>query len=276
MKNIKITFTKYIGIAALSVGLFSSCGDETNFSPYKESVSETAALVKFQHTAVGPNGTNFSVNWYLDDMKTTGVTVSSGLPLGTGYGGSYPAAINYSLVPSDTKNMKVEIPATQTAAASTLFIAPLTVEAKKNYTTFIVGIAPNYSAYTVNDDLSVVNQDATKAYIRFINVIPNSPAVGYDLSIKELNSNAVIYSGVKYLQGNEVFIPITPIIDSESATYEVQLREVGTATVVSKSTITPRKGRVYTYFSRGYVGGLSNGLPSATVNIPVLTYYTNK
>jgi hypothetical protein len=276
MKNIKITITKYVGIAVLSMGLFSSCGDETNFSPYKESVSETAALVKFQHTAVGPNGSNFTVNWYLDDVKTTGVTVASGLPLGTSYGNSYPAAINYALVPSGTKSMKVEIPATQTVAASTLFTSPLTVEAKKNYTTFIVGIAPNYSAYTVKDDLSVANQDGTKAYIRFINVIPNSPAAGYDLSIKELNSNAVIYTGVKYLQGNEVFIPITPVINSESATYEVQLRNVGTTTVVAKSTFTPRKGRIYTYYSRGYVGGLSNGLPSTTANIPVLTYYTNK
>lgn len=276
MKNIKITVTKYLGIAVLSAGLFSSCGDETNFSPYKESVSETAALVKFQNTAVGPDGKNFNVNWFLDDIKTTAVTVSSGLPLGTGYGGGYPAAINYSLVPSGTKNLKVEIPATQTAAAATLFNAPITVEAKKNYTSFVVGVTPNYSAYTINDDLSVADQDPTKAYIRFINVISNSPVTGYDLSIKELNSNAVIYTGVKYLQGNEVFIPITPIIDSESATYEVQLREVGTATVVSKSTITPRKGRVYTYFCRGYVGGLSNGLPSATVNVPVLAFYTNK
>lgn len=276
MKNIKKTINKYLAVAVLSLGLFSSCGDETNFSPYKERVSETDALLKFQNTAIGPDGKNFSVSWFLDDIKTSGVTVLSGLPIGIGYGGAYPAAINYLLTPSGNKNLRVEIPATETVSASTLFIAPLNTEAKKNYTCFVVGMAPNYSAYTINDDLSAADQDPTKAYIRFINVIPNSPVIGYDLSIKELNSNAVIYTGVKYLQGSEVFIPITPFPDLESATYEIQLRNTGTTTIVSKTTLTPRKGRIYTFFSRGYVGGLSNGLPSATVNIPVLTYYTNK
>ena len=49
-----------------------------------------------------------------------------------------------------------------------------------------------------------------------------------------------------------------------------------TTTIVAKFSYTPRKGRVYTIFCRGYVGGLNNGLPSSTVNIPVLTFYTNK
>jgi len=274
MKNIKIT--KYLTVAFLSLGLFSSCGDETDFSPYKEGVSETDALIKFQNTAIGPEGKNFSVNWYLDDVKTTGVSVSSGLPVGIGYGGAYPAAINYALTAFGTKNLKVEIPATATDPASTVLTASLNMEAKRNYTSFLVGVAGNYSEYTINDDLSVSDQDPTKSYIRFTNVISNSPVTGYDLSIKELNSNEVIYTGVKYLEGNEVFIPIPAIADLESTTYEFQLRNIGTTTIISKTTLTPRKGRIYTFFSRGFVGGLSNGLPSSTVNIPVLTYYTNK
>jgi len=276
MKNIKTTITKYLGLAVLTLGVFSSCGDETNFSPYKESVSETDALVKFQHTAIGPDGKNFTVNWFVDDVKTSGVNVSTGIPLGIGYGAAYPAAINYSLVPSGNKNLKVEVPATATAAASSVFTAPFNLEAKKNYTSFLVGLSPNYKAYTINDDLSVAEKDPTMAYIRFINVIANTPSAGYDFSIKELNSNAVIYTGVTYLNGNEIFIPITPVPDLESTTYEFQLRTVGTATIVAKIAFPPRKGRVYTFISRGYAGGLSNGLPSATVNIPVLTYFTNK
>lgn len=276
MKNIKITITKYLGLAVLTLGVFSSCGDETNFSPYQESVPETAALVKFQHTAIGPDGVNFTANWYVDDVKTTSVNVSSGLPLGIGYGSAYPAPINYSLIPSGDKNLKVEIPATATTEATALLTSPFNIEAKKNYTSFLVGLSPNYTAYTINDDLSVAEKDPTMAYIRFINVIANSPSTGFDLSIKELNSNAVVFSGVDYLKGNEVFIPITPIADLESTTYEFQLRAVGSTTVIAKSTLTARKGRVYTFICRGYVGGLSKGLPSATVNIPVLTYFTNK
>jgi hypothetical protein len=276
MKNIKITITKYLGLSVLALGLLTSCGDETNFSPNKEAVPATDAMVKFTNVTIGPSGTNFTVNWYINDVKSTSGAISTGLPLGIATGGSYPSAINYSEIPSGNNTMKVEIPATSTVPASTVVTSPLVLEAQKNYSTFVVGASPNYSTYTIKDDLSVRLTDPTKAYIRFVNVISNSPAVGYDVSIKELNSNAVIFSGVKYLLGSEVFIPITPVDDASAVAYEVQMRTVGTATIVAKSAFTPRKGRVYTLFNKGYVGGLSAGAPSATVNIPAITYFTNK
>jgi hypothetical protein len=269
MKNKITNHNKVFALLILSITLFSSCSEENNFNPNVESVPESSAKVKFQNVAIGPAGVNFSVNWFLNDVKTTAVSVLSGLPLGIGYGGQYPAAINYALVPSGNLNMKVEIPATTTVAASTLFTSPLVVEAGKNYTTFVVGTSPTYSAYTVADDLTVA--DPTKAYIRFLNVISNSPSAGYDLSIKELNSNAVIYSGIHYLGGANSFIPITPVTDLESINYEIQLRAAGTTTVVAKTTLIPRKGRVYTFFSYGYDGGMPT-----SKNIPVLTYHTNK
>jgi len=254
-----------------------SCGEDHNFTPYAGSLNDFTyqqAQVKFLNATIGPNGTNFGVNWFVNDVKTSAVVVTTGLPLGIASGGQYPASINYAFVPGGSQTMKVEIPATATVAASTLLTSPLVVEGYKNYSTFVVGASPTYAVYTVADDLTVT--DPTKAYIRFLNVIPNSPTTGYDLSIKELNSNALLYSGVKYLGGKAAFIPITPIPDLESTTYEVQLRTVGTTTIVAKFTFTPRKGRVYTFVSRGYVGGLSAGAPSTTVNIPVLTFYTNK
>jgi len=274
MKKNIITLNKIAALLMLALTLFSSCGDDHNFTPYAESVSATTAKVKFQNTTIGPGGTNFTVNWTVNDTKTSSIAVLTGLPLGVATGGQYPASINYALVPAGNQTMKVEIPATSTVAVSTVLTSPLVLEATKNYTTFLVGASPTYSAYTVTDDLTIA--DPTKAYIRFLNLIPNSPVAGYDLSIKELNSNALVYSGVKYLSGSQAFIPITPVPDLDATTYEVQLRTVGTATIIAKFTLTPRKGRIYTFFARGYMGGLSAGLPSLTVNIPVLTYYTNK
>lgn len=238
-------------------------------SPYYETASETAAKVKFEHVAIGPLGTNFNVNWFINNTKTSGVLTTTGLPLGIAYGLQYPASINYALVPAGNNTMKVEIPATASVPAETVITKPLVVEAGKNYTTFLVGTSPNYSDYTVNDDLKIT--DPTKAYIRFLNVVSNTPTAGYDFSIKELNSNAVIYSGVGYLTGNKAFIPITVVPDLEVTTYEFQIRTAGTTTVVAKVAFTPRKGRVYTFYSYGYEGGLP-----ATKNIPVLSYYTNK
>lgn len=268
MKNKIISINKIAILLTFAIILFSSCGDETDFAPYAESIPEANASVKFQHVANGPAGVNFRVNWLLNDVKTSSVLLTTvAMPLGILYAGQYPAAINYATVPAGSPNMKVEIPATATVAASTLFTSPLVLEGGKNYTTFVVGASPDYSAYTVLDDLTV--GDPTKAYIRFLNVISNSSVAGYDLSISQLNSNAVIYSGVTYLKGNSAFIPITPIPDLESTTYEVQLRTVSTATIVARFTFTPRKGRVYTIYSYGLAGG-----PAATV--PRLTFYTNK
>lgn len=270
MKNKITNHNKVFALLIFSITLFSSCTEENNFNPNAESVPETSAKVKFENVAVGPDGVNFSVNWFLNDIKTTGVITLSGLPLGIGYGGQYPASINYALVPSGSLSMKVDIPAKTNVPATTLFTSPLVVEAGKNYTTFVVGTSPTYSAFTVADDLTVV--DPTKAYVRFLNVISNSPNAGYDLSIKELNSNAVIYSGIHYLGGSNSFIPITPVTDLESINYEIQLRAAGTTTVVAKTTLIPRKGRIYTFFSYGYDGGI----PTSTKNVPVLTYYSNK
>ena len=274
MKNKIKTLNKIAALSMLALTLFSSCGDDHDFTPYAESITATAAKVKFQNVTIGPSGTNFSVNWSVNDTKSSSVAITTGLPLGIATGSQYPASINYAVVPAGNQTMKIEIPATATTPVATVLTSPLVIEASKNYSTFLVGASPTYSAFTVTDDLTTA--DPTKAYIRFLNVIPNSPVTGYDLSIKELNSNALVYSGVKYLGGDQAFAPITPVPDLDATTYEIQLRTVGTTTIVAKFTFTPRKGRVYTFFARGYVGGLSAGLPSATVNIPVLTYYTNK
>ena len=268
MKNKIISINKIATLVLFSLTLFSSCGDDHNFTPYAESVPTANANVKFLHTAIGPAGVNFSVNWFLNDVKSSALLVITGLPLGTPYGSAFPTSF-YTSVPSGNLNMKAEIPATATVAASTVLTSPLVVEAGKNYSTFLIGAAAPYAVYTVTDDLTVA--DPTKAYIRFLNVISNTPATGYDLSIKELNSNAVIFSGVIYLGGNKAFIPITPVADDSSVAYEAQLRTPGTTTIVSKVAITPRKGRIYTFYSGGYVGGLP-----ATKNLPVLGWYTNK
>ena len=278
MKNKKIIAKGFFTTLIVTATLLTSCGEEHNFYPNATHVSDKDAKVKFTNATIGPNGTNFTVNWFANDVKATSVTVTAlnGLPLGVPYGSQFPATINYSLVAAGNQSIKVEVPQTATLPASTLLTFPLNLEAQSYYSTFIVGSSPNYASYTVKDDLSVANSDPSKAYIRFLNLIPNSPADGYDLSIKELNSNTIIYSKVKYLSGNEVFIPITAVPDLETTTYEIQLRTIGTTTVVAKGTLTPRKGRIYTLFCRGYVGGLNNGLPSTTVNIPVVTFYTNK
>ena len=311
MKNIFNTIKKSI-VPLLGVVLIASCGEEHNFTPYATNASENTAKVKFIHAAVGANGTNFQVNYFIGAEKISSVGVTVGLPVGSAYGSQYPASVNYALVKSGDQTISAISPmiaATATVAqipAVERFVGKLVTETGKSYTNFLIGSLPTvapvtYSLFQINDDLSVANLDKTKAYVRFINVINNTPAAGYDLGLIKTTSisgstpvvtkEVQTYKNITFKGGDEKFIAIEPQNPTDARGYQLQLRVAGSAannpTLTAPALVAnqansgagifvPRAGRIYTIYCRGYAGGLSNGLPSATVNIPVITYYTNK
>ncbi|MEO0059505.1 MAG: hypothetical protein RLZZ312_1152 [Bacteroidota bacterium] len=270
-----------------------SCDDKHDFNNNDSAIDANAAKLKFVHTAVGASGTNFTVNFSVDNKKVSAINVATGLPLGVGIGTTYPSPLNYALVSSGSQSMSVVIPARAAVATTTtapgipaftetpVLTAPLVTEAGKNYTSFLVGFAPTYAIHTVNDDFSMVNPSSANAFVRYINLITNTPAAGYEVVISKTSPVPTVvlqtFSSIGYLGGNPAFVPIPTILDTESTPYTVQLRVTGTTVVVASiANFVPRPGRTYTLFSRGRVGGLSNGAPSTTVNIPVLTFYTNR
>lgn len=285
MKN---QYKKYSMLLLLLVALFLSCEKDHDFTPYAENVSTTDAKLKFIHTAVGPNGTNFSINYLINDKKVSAVSVSSGLPIGFNYGFAYPLSINYAFIQAGTQTLKVVKPATTAISEILVTSNIITTEPGKNYSSFLVGLSPDYSIFNINDDLSVSTINPNKAYIRFINLIANTPAGGYDLGIikttaatttsPEFKTEIKKFESINFKGGSEVFIPLETIKETENTPYEIQLRSAGTTTVITSYTngFVFRAGRIYTIFSRGYVGGLSNGLPSATANIPTVILYVNK
>jgi hypothetical protein len=308
MKNI-FNKIKTGALPLLGVILFASCGDEHSFTPYASAAPENTANVKFLHTAVGTTGTNFSVNYFMGTEKLSAVGVTIGLPLGTSYGGLFPGSF-YSAVKSGDQPLSVVTP--EIAATPTVPVVPaverfagrLLTEKGKYYSNFLIGTLPavgpvTYSTYQVIDDFSV-STDKTKAYIRFINVITNTPATGYDLGLIKTTSIAgagttttaevQTYRNVTFKGGSEVFIPIEAQDPTDARGYQIQLRIAGSATnnptlaapalvanLANSGTgiFVPRAGRVYTVFVRGFAGGLSAGLPSTTVNIPFIGWYTN-
>jgi hypothetical protein len=305
MKNIFNKIKKAV-LPLLGVVIIASCGDEHNFTPYETSAPENAANVKFIHAAVGPAGTNFQVNYFMGTEKISSIGVTVGLPLGTSYGSLYPVTL-YGLVKSGDQPFSVVTPkiaATATLAeipAADRFVGKLVTEKGKYYTNFLIGTLPTvtpvtYSTYQINDDLSVA-LDKTKAYIRFINVINNTPVAGYDLGIIKTTSisgatpvvtkEIQTYKNVTFKGGDEKFIAIEPQDPTDARGYQVQLRIAGSATnnptlaapalvanLANSGTgiFVPRAGRVYTVYCRGYAGGV----PTATVNIPGIGWYTNK
>jgi Domain of unknown function (DUF4397) len=284
MKNKFIKLTRALLPALVGIALLS-CDDEHVFQQLEQPVASNAASVKFIHTAVGPAGTNFTINYFgNDNVKYTPVAISTGLPIGFGIGGTFPASINYGTVLAGKQTMKVVIPATTTVPESVLLTQDLNLEVGKRYSNFLVGF-PAYTNYTIADDFSVAS-DPSKCYVRFINAITNTPAAGYDLVVTKTvpatsTTPSVVkevakFSNIGYLAGSTAFIAMEPNLQTESIAYAVQLRTAGTTTVIASTTLTPRSSRIYTFFSRGLVGGLSAGAPSTTVNIPAITFYTNR
>lgn len=310
MKNIFNKIKKAV-LPLLGVVLITSCGEEHNFTPYATTVSENAANVKFIHAALGANGTNFQVNYFMGTDKISSVGVTVGLPVGMPFGSLYPVTL-YGLVPSGDQPLSVVTP--KIAATSTVpeipaverFVGKLLTEKGKYYSNFLIGSLPTvapvtFSTYQINDDFSVADLDKTKAYIRFINVINNTPVAGYDLGIIKTTSisggvttetkEIQTFKNVTFKGGNEKFIAIEAQDPTDARGYQIQLRIAGSATnnpalaaparvanLANSGTgiFVPRAGRVYTIFCRGYAGGLSAGAPSATINIPSIIWYTNK
>ena len=305
MKNIFNTIKKAV-LPLLGVVLITSCGDEHDFTPYESSAPENAANVKFIHAAVGAAGTNFQVNYFMGTEKISSVGVTLGLPIGTSYGNSYPVTL-YGLVQSGDLPFSVITP--KIAATTTLaeipavdrFVGKIVTEKGKYYTNFLIGSLPTitpvtFSTYQINDDFSVA-LDKTKAYIRFINVINNTPVAGYDLGIIKTTSisgatpavtkEIQTYKNVTFKGSSEVFIPIEAQDPIDARGYQIQLRIAGSATnnptlaapslvanLANSGTglLVPRAGRVYTIFCRGFAGGV----PTTTTNIPSIGWYTNK
>lgn len=309
MKNIFKNIKKGV-LPILAIALLASCGDDHNFTPYANTPGENTANVKFLHAAVGANGTNFQVNYFMGTEKISSVGVTVGLPVGTSYGSGFPGT-GYSVVKSGEQPLSAvspKIAATATVAeiaAVERFAGKLTTEKGKYYSNFLIGTLPNvtpvtYSTYQINDDFSVA-ADNTKAYIRFINVISNTPVTGYDLGLIKTTTIAGVtpavtteiqtFKNVTFKGGEEKFIAIEAQDPTDSRGYQIQLRLAGSATnnpalaapalVKNQANsgtgvFVPRAGRIYTIYVFGFTGGLSSGAPSATVNAPTIGWYTNK
>ncbi len=283
MKN-KNLYKLLLFFAVFSV--IVSCEKNHDFTPNQEYVSDNSAKIKFIHSAVGPLGVNYRINFFVNDVKTTAIATSSSLPLGMVYNTQYPLPINYALVPSGSQSLKAFIPATATIPESQVLTEVLNFEKGKNYSCFLTGTAPNYSIFKVNDDFSVTEVDKSKAYIRILNLVTNTPAAGYDYIINRITSAPSVtpvvrqmiktISGVNYKGVSDVFVPLDVVPELENTAYEIQLRATGTTTILNTYIpdrgFIPRPNRVYTIYSVGVAGGI----PNATTNAPTISFYTNK
>jgi hypothetical protein len=113
---------------------------------------------------------------------------------------------------------------------------------------------PNLTTYMVNDAAEHPT-DSGKVRVKFVNLIPNVPAVDFYRNTELIAAN-VPYKGV--VEYKDIF----------AGNVNYWVREAGSATNMSSTRlINMGAGRIYTLFSRGYKGKTGTLAPNVSAMI---------
>ncbi len=134
--------------------------------------------------------------------------------------------------------------------------ANLNFEANKKYTVYTTDTAENAVAVVAPDDATA--PDSGYSRIRFINLMPNVPAVDF-------------YKGATLLKSNVKYKEFTEFFDIEFGPDLFAVRVAGSpasSVALASRSITPTNRRIYSFLSRGYQGATLLRAPnvSAIVN----------
>jgi hypothetical protein len=232
--------------SVFTMGLFACVGESSDQLTIVTPAS--GARVKFHHAVADGPGVSILVN----NRQFSGVlTVAPATPGLITYGSLYPAT-DYATIEAGAAKVEVIVPASGTAAQTTIISGTVPLEANKYYSVFAIGsaAAANLEPLVVEDNLTPA--DTSKAYLRVVNTVVNA-TTGYDVAF---NGNyAAATTNVTYKKVSD-FVPITPTAVGAAA-LPIQVRVNGTTANIAPATLTlaPVKGRFYTVFLRGRVGG---------------------
>ncbi|MVN22859.1 DUF4397 domain-containing protein [Mucilaginibacter arboris] len=238
----------------------------------------TGTSIKFLHTAPGTpavdgyiNGTKITASQSVsvtDNSLATSITtgiIYNYLGSTTAYLGLFPGS-NYSAVPSGSTAIKVVSSTNTPVLTSTQTTAPGTVIGSATqstvdgsyYSVFTIGLPGSATTPTgiklIEDKFT--QTDATKAYVRFANMIPNATS-GIDLASTVTLSGATsattttLVTNLAYSNASD-FVAV-PVNSSGLASYTFQMYLTGTTTKVGSvsGTASLAPGRYYTIVGRG-------------------------
>lgn len=284
----------------------------------------TGTSIKFLHTAPGTP----AIDGYINSTKVTSsqslsvtdnslaTSITTGIIynyLGSTatYQGLFPGS-NYSAVASGSTDIKVVsstntpvLTSTQTATAGTVIGSATQSTADGSYySVFVLGLPGSATTPTgikVMED-KFTQTDATKAYVRFANMIPNATS-GIDLTSTVTLSgatSATITTFVTNLAYSSVSdFTAVPVNAAGLASYTFQMYLTGTTTKLGSvsGTVSLAPGRYYTIIGRGLaadykvpntsitlkatarpttVSDPTRLYPEIYFNPPSITFYTNK
>jgi hypothetical protein len=126
----------------------------------------------------------------------------------------FGGAINYLSYPAGTYNLKF----TTASSVESLLTKNITLNAGTYYSSYLINKPGVLDVYTIGDDLSIPSTD--KAYIRFINLSPDAPAL--DLAKTSATTSLVTNKGFK---SASAFIAV------DAGTYTLDAKETSSGTV---------------------------------------------
>lgn len=129
-------------------------------------------------------------------------------------------------------------------------------EVNKYYSVFTVGAGGTYKNVVVNDAVDSLPDSTGKAFVRYINAIPDpsKPVVTISVNGKDIESNSASFAGVSNFSAVD--------------TGEVTLKVSNGTTISANRTITLEKGKVYTILLVGVPGSTD---PEKLVGIRYVT-----
>lgn len=172
-------------------------------------------------------------NLYLNQNKVN----NGAIPFG--------GTINYFQIKSAAYSAKL----TTENNTESLLTKEFNFEKDKIYSMFIIGKGANLDYLVINDDIRTLSVE--KAYIRFINLSPDAPA----LSLVAKDSAAVVSD--KTYKSASAFVEINPKV------YTLEIKDKVTGATINKelTNVDIKKGKFYTVISKGLLTPLETEQP---------------
>lgn len=252
------------GIIIIAGLALAACGKTDSLPTRFTPIPTTNTNVKFLN--MSPDAP--AINFYAGGSKATAVVPNTaGVVQGMGFPTIYPAVIGYASIGSGAQKIDARVPdSATTMAGQNIHTSTPTFVAGKFYTYTLVDSLSKLSAVVVEDDPTVA--DASKAYIRVANFIPNG---NVHIEVVKTSSGNVFNAAY-----NNVSFKTISNFDSLGAgagqTYRVYLRNsTNNAKLDSISAFVPSNTKKYTIYARGVLGQTG----SSNTRRPIITNYIN-
>jgi hypothetical protein len=162
------------------------------------------------------------------------------------YSLAYGADTGYYNVQAGTYTLNIDSAGSTTQrVSSTITFAPATT-----YSVFIINSGTELQTAVVTDSVTAPSADSVA--IRFLNFSPNATAVDLAVNGTVIASNRS-YNDISSNASLAQFGYLAP------GTYTAEVRTAGTSTVLYTTSVTLTGGKIYTLYTKGFVGGTESG-----------------